>query len=935
MKHIVHLKGLFFLFLSLFVLNTYAEEWRCIYTLDFGGNDASDPQFRGTPLTADEGTSAVGFKPMISQGNKYTIGKYNDKSISGSNSNWQNLEGDHTHSDDKNRGYFLMLDCPQGCGGTTGVTCASNFLDYTQSSIYEKTLSDNLCTGVTFKFQVFVANMGLVDASSAGSFITLGIYDDNGVKLWEREGLAIPLGTPGTESLDWHEVSGEFSIPSTANTSSIHFRVYPLSAGKPNAETGGYDFGLDDISIYVQQPSLTFNHTDYLYNLPTTLSASLDNTKFFSDMSDVKYRWEYSATGSAPWSDLGTYSYSNHPDFAYTIQKFDKAKNNGYYRLTVATTSVMNTISESSVCCVRDTMRINETKNKVKLVLCEGGSETIDGQKFTDADEKTTKTTTNDFDVTTSVLHKTEKVDLSTICIGAPGPDNITYDKATIDKLIGNGTMSADSVVNLSVTTIPTVRTNYEGVTCDSIIITKKLKVTSGIYLSNPVEKLCQHKASGFNNLVYDKVGIFKDTADEGCIHRIQEIVVSAVYDTTLEETICENTAYEGKNYPKSGDYTLGPNKLKSIAGCDSTVTINLHVTSHTESNLPEVTLCQSDFGEGKTAYSFNGKNYVNSTAKDMVMDLKDTAVSVVNKCDSIINVHVTIHPLIHAYKDTLICRDQILFGTEYNAAGNFTKDFHYTSAAGCDSLLTWKINVLDIQLKLRAEFGASDICEGQSATLIVDLIPSNVPLHWEPELTSRNPLRPSVMPTTTTTYVAHAVNSVGCHATDSITISVHPTPTLTIDSIYQQDRKLDFTVTGGTPEYSYMVGTKTVTPVNGSSLEGLTYGSHELKVIDSVGCTAVDTFVLEPVSITPSAVMTPNGDGINDTWIIKNIDTYPLATVRIYDRYGKLLFEKTGYDNSFDGMYEGKKLPSTDYWYEIDMEELDKQYIGHFTLIR
>ena len=131
----------------------------------------------------------------------------------------------------------------------------------------------------------------------------------------KREGLAIPLGTPGTESLDWHEVSGEFSIPSTANTSSIHFRVYPLSAGKPNAETGGYDFGLDDISIYVQQPSLTFNHTDYLYNLPTTLSASLDNTKFFSDMSDVKYRWEYSATGSAPWSDLGTYSYSNHPDF--------------------------------------------------------------------------------------------------------------------------------------------------------------------------------------------------------------------------------------------------------------------------------------------------------------------------------------------------------------------------------------------------------------------------------------------------------------------------------------------------------------------------------------------------------------------------------------------------------------------------------------------
>ena len=119
--------------------------------------------------------------------------------------------------------------------------------------------------------------------------------------------------------------------------------------------------------------------------------------------------------------------------------------------------------------------------------------------------------------------------------------------------------------------------------------------------------------------------------------------------------------------------------------------------------------------------------------------------------------------------------------------------------------------------------------------------------------------------------------------------------------------------------------------------LTKLTIGRHERKVTDQNICSDSKFFTLAPIPVTPSALLSPNGDGINDTWTIENIDIYKNATVRIYDRLGRLIIEYKGYDNEngWDGTYKGERLPSTDYWYEIDLEEADRTYVGHFTLLR
>ncbi|WP_347052370.1 gliding motility-associated C-terminal domain-containing protein [Flavobacterium olei] len=71
------------------------------------------------------------------------------------------------------------------------------------------------------------------------------------------------------------------------------------------------------------------------------------------------------------------------------------------------------------------------------------------------------------------------------------------------------------------------------------------------------------------------------------------------------------------------------------------------------------------------------------------------------------------------------------------------------------------------------------------------------------------------------------------------------------------------------------------------------------------------------------------NGDGLNDHFVIKGIDCYPDNVVRIYNRYGVMVYERSGYDNvtrPFEGFSDGRatidrgnKLPGGTYFYTLE----------------
>jgi gliding motility-associated-like protein len=108
------------------------------------------------------------------------------------------------------------------------------------------------------------------------------------------------------------------------------------------------------------------------------------------------------------------------------------------------------------------------------------------------------------------------------------------------------------------------------------------------------------------------------------------------------------------------------------------------------------------------------------------------------------------------------------------------------------------------------------------------------------------------------------------------------------------------------------------------------------LTVSSADGCIATDE-VLVKVLKTPNIPNTfsPNGDGIHDKWEIKYLNTYPGCTVEIYNRYGQLVFQSTGYNNSWNGTYKDKPLPAGTYYYIINPKNGRKQMSGFVDIIR
>jgi gliding motility-associated-like protein len=103
-------------------------------------------------------------------------------------------------------------------------------------------------------------------------------------------------------------------------------------------------------------------------------------------------------------------------------------------------------------------------------------------------------------------------------------------------------------------------------------------------------------------------------------------------------------------------------------------------------------------------------------------------------------------------------------------------------------------------------------------------------------------------------------------------------------------------------------------------------------------GCTSRDTivvYVLKDHQLVISNMMSPNGDGKNDTWGIGNIENYPGTEVIVVNREGEIVFESQDYKNEWDGKYKGKFLPDATYYYIVKFADSDKVYKGAITLLQ
>ncbi|PKV48748.1 gliding motility-associated-like protein [Aquimarina sp. MAR_2010_214] len=139
--------------------------------------------------------------------------------------------------------------------------------------------------------------------------------------------------------------------------------------------------------------------------------------------------------------------------------------------------------------------------------------------------------------------------------------------------------------------------------------------------------------------------------------------------------------------------------------------------------------------------------------------------------------------------------------------------------------------------------------------------------------------------------------------------------------------------------------------PSDFTELEGNIFVIREtadyvLRVVDVYGCEVVIVQNLTYINIRIPNYFTP--DSPNSTteerfWyprqITPNTDDpffFENMEVIVFDRYGRMLAEFKGNQQGWDGLYQGKQLPSGDYWYSIILNDVDnREFTGHFTLYR
>ena len=156
----------------------------------------------------------------------------------------------------------------------------------------------------------------------------------------------------------------------------------------------------------------------------------------------------------------------------------------------------------------------------------------------------------------------------------------------------------------------------------------------------------------------------------------------------------------------------------------------------------------------------------------------------------------------------------------------------------------------------------------------------------------------------------------------------------LTLDAVQTGPNEITATATGGFGDYEFFFrgqsfGSENVFTLNFDA-------NVTIRVVDAGGCEASISFPFDFDGMVEFPnFFTPDGDGMNDTWAPINREMFPNIEVIIYDRYGRVVARLDQVIN-WDGTYDGKELPTGDYWYVVNANDDDKQqYVGHFTLYR
>jgi len=156
---------------------------------------------------------------------------------------------------------------------------------------------------------------------------------------------------------------------------------------------------------------------------------------------------------------------------------------------------------------------------------------------------------------------------------------------------------------------------------------------------------------------------------------------------------------------------------------------------------------------------------------------------------------------------------------------------------------------------------------------------------------------------------------------------------TITVSSAFTNSIDIIVTVKNGLGSYEFKLDDGNFQ--TGSIFYDVDSGAHTVTIKDTKG--GCDNRVLATNVLKYPKFFTPNNDGFNDTWNIIDLANQPNAVIQIFDRYGKFIKEIKPSGPGWDGNYNGRPLPSTDYWFLVTYLLNGEQQVfkSHFSMKR
>ena len=226
---------------------------------------------------------------------------------------------------------------------------------------------------------------------------------------------------------------------------------------------------------------------------------------------------------------------------------------------------------------------------------------------------------------------------------------------------------------------------------CDSLI-TLHLTVLPEVPITEEYATICYGESYTWHATTYNASGDYTTTLLDanGCdsLITLHLTVLPEVPITHLYDTICYGDTYiwQGTTYNTSGDYTT---TLLDSNGCDSIVTLHLHVLQDIQPTQQHVSIC---YGE---TYVWNGAVYDQS-------GVYSTTLASMHGCDSTVNLYLTVLPQNPITEETVSIASGTSYnwhGESYSVAGDYTTTL--TDSHGCDSIVILHLQTVNSNLSV------------------------------------------------------------------------------------------------------------------------------------------------------------------------------------------------------------------------------------------